>query len=145
MDYTPRQIIAMVREGFKHEVLSSKTVWLCASCYSCTVECPKEIKITDVMYALKRAAIESGYNPNNFPTSALASGFFSQVKANGRSSEGPLLLKVFLKTNPLKLFGNAMLGWKLFKRGRMSMKTEKIKDRKNFAKIMNGKVKEVAA
>jgi hypothetical protein len=38
-----------------------------------------------------------------------------------------------------------MLGWKLFKRGRMSMKTEKIRDRKNFAKILNGKAKEVAA
>ena len=37
MDYTPRQIIAMIREGFREEVLNSVTIWLCASCYSCTV------------------------------------------------------------------------------------------------------------
>ena len=45
MDYTPRQIIAMIRAGFRSEVLSSYTTWLCASCYACAVECPKEIKI----------------------------------------------------------------------------------------------------
>jgi quinone-modifying oxidoreductase subunit QmoC len=146
MDFTPRKIIAMVREGFKDEVLSSSTVWMCASCYSCTVECPKEIKITDVMYALKREAIAGGYYPKHFPTPALATSFFDQVKKNGRSSEGPLLVKVFLKTNPFKMFGNALLGWKLWKTGRMSMKSEKIKDRKGFAKLLNGleKVKEVA-
>src|ERR1700690_1813762 len=45
MDFTPRKIIAMVRAGFRDEVLSNHTVWICASCYSCTVECPKSIKI----------------------------------------------------------------------------------------------------
>ena len=39
MDYTPRKVIAMTREGFKEEVLNSLTIWLCASCYSCMVQC----------------------------------------------------------------------------------------------------------
>jgi heterodisulfide reductase subunit C len=146
MDYTPRKIIAMVREGFKEEVLSSSTVWLCASCYSCTVECPKQIKITDVMYALKREAIAGGYYPKRFPMPVLAEGFYSQVKKNGRNSEGPLLLKLFLKTNPFKLFGNMPLGWKLWKTGRISMKSEKIKDKAGFKNLLNGikKAKEAA-
>jgi quinone-modifying oxidoreductase, subunit QmoC len=146
MDYTPRQIIAMVREGFKDEVLSSSTVWMCASCYSCTVECPKQIKITDVMYALKREAIAGGYYPKRFPMPVLAESFYNLVKKNGRNSEGPLLLKLFLKTNPFKMFANMSLGWKLWKAGRISMKTEKIKDKIGFANLLNGmkKAKEVA-
>ena len=60
MDFTPRRIIAMVRAGFKEEVLRSFTIWLCSSCYSCTADCPREIKITDVMYALKQLAIKEG-------------------------------------------------------------------------------------
>ncbi|HZP02835.1 MAG TPA: 4Fe-4S dicluster domain-containing protein, partial [Terriglobia bacterium] len=40
MDYTPRRLIHMAREGFKRDVLQSFTIWLCTSCYSCTVECP---------------------------------------------------------------------------------------------------------
>ncbi|MBZ0203742.1 MAG: 4Fe-4S dicluster domain-containing protein [Ignavibacteria bacterium] len=136
MDYTPRKIIQMVREGFKTEVLNSSTVWLCASCYACTVECPKGIKITDVMYALKREAISGGYKHKNFPASVLASNFFSQVLNNGRNSEGPLLLKIYLKTNPFMLFKNMMLGFKLWRRGRISMKTEHIKDKKALKKLL---------
>ena len=52
MDFTPRRVIAMTRAGFEKEVLSNNTVWLCASCYACSVDCPKQIRITDVMYAL---------------------------------------------------------------------------------------------
>jgi heterodisulfide reductase subunit C len=146
MDFTPRKIIQMVREGFRNEVLSSSTVWLCASCYSCTVECPKGIKITDVMYALKREAIESGYYPKRFPTSVLANNFFKQVLNNGRNSEGPLLLKMYLKTNPLILFKNMALGYKLWKNGRLSLKTEKIKHKGDLKKLLDGveKAREVA-
>jgi heterodisulfide reductase subunit C len=148
MDYTPRKIIQMVREGFKDDVLKSSTIWLCASCYSCTVECPKGIKITDVMYALKREAIETGHYPKRFPTPVLAGSFFDQVLNNGRNSEGPLLLKMYLKTNPFIMFKNMILGFKLWKTGRLSLKTERIKDKKNLARLLSSVEKsreEVAA
>ena len=35
----------------------SRTIWLCASCYACTTRCPAGIKITDIIYALKRLAM----------------------------------------------------------------------------------------
>lgn len=145
MDYTPRKIIAMVREGFKEEVLRSSTVWLCASCYSCTVECPKSIKITDVMYALKREAITGGYAPEKFPTPALAESFFKQVKLNGRNSEGPLMMDVYMKTGIFKAFSNVKMAFKLWKNGRLSMKSEKIANRKDISKLLDSieKVKEV--
>ncbi len=136
MDYTPRRIIAMVREGFRAEVLNSQTVWLCASCYACTCDCPRGIKITDVMYAIKREAIEQGVYPKRFPTPVLANAFFNQVMKDGRSSEGKLMMKVFLGTNPFKAFGNMLLGMKLFFTGRISMKSERIKDRKSLKALL---------
>ena len=75
MDLTPRRLIHMAREGFKRDVLESFTIWLCTSCYSCTVECPRRIRVTDVMYALKRRAIEDGVYPRRFPIPVLASEF----------------------------------------------------------------------
>ena len=39
-------------------VVKSNTIWLCTSCYYCTVRCPAGIKITDLMYELKRMAIK---------------------------------------------------------------------------------------
>jgi heterodisulfide reductase subunit C len=126
MDLTPRRVVAMTRAGFKKEVLESNTIWLCASCYSCTVECPKGIKITDIMYALKRCAIAEGVYPKHFPTPVLAKEFFSKVRKTGRSNEGQIATAMILKTNPLKFLKKIPLGLKLLLRGRMSLFTEKM-------------------
>jgi quinone-modifying oxidoreductase, subunit QmoC len=124
MDFTPRRIIAMVRAGFKDEILNSTTIWLCASCYSCTCECPKEIKITDVMYALKQEAMAQRKYPPRFPLPVLAREFFRSVMRTGRNSEGPLMVKLFLKTNPFGMLKNSLLALRLLRTGRMSLREE---------------------
>jgi len=121
MDYTPRRIIAMTRAGFKAEVLNSHTIWLCASCYNCTVNCSKQIRITDVMYALKRRAIQEGIHAKRFPIPILAREFFNCVMRYGRNHESELLVRLYLKTNPFAMLKQAMLGLKLFLRGRMPL------------------------
>jgi len=126
MEHTPRQIIAMTRAGFKKEVLSSNTIWLCASCYACTVDCPKEIKITDVMYALKQRAIKEGVYPKGFPVPVLAREFYDMVKKHGRQSEGPLVMRVYMKTNPFRALGMAAMGLKLFFQKRIGLGQDSI-------------------
>lgn len=121
MDHTPRRIIAMTRAGFKREVLASNTIWLCASCYSCTVDCPKQIHITEVMYALKRDAIESGVYPRRFPIPILAREFCAGVRRGGRSNEAQLLVRAFLKSAPWKLVANAPLALRLMSRNRLPL------------------------
>ncbi|HEY6952571.1 MAG TPA: 4Fe-4S dicluster domain-containing protein [Bacteroidota bacterium] len=137
MDFTPRKVIAMTREGFKEEVLNSLTIWLCASCYSCMVQCPRQIHITDVMYALKREAIANGYVPKGLPIPVLAKAFFNQVLRNGRNTESWLLVNLYMRTNPFKMFREAILGLKLFLAGRMSLKPDRIKGRSDLKKILN--------
>lgn len=137
MDYTPRRIISMVREGFKEESLNSLTIWLCASCYSCTVQCPRQIHITDVMYTLKREAIARGVYPKRYPIPVLARGFFNLVRSFGRNSEALLLLRLYLNTNPFGMFRNAKLGWKLFRRGRMPVIPERIKGTAGLRRLLD--------
>ena len=119
MDHTPRQLIGMLREGFKQEVVESFAIWLCASCYECTVLCPAGIKVTDVMYALKRIAIREGIYPRRFPIPILAKEFIEMLKGNGRSNEFWLVLRVMLKTAPMKLLTSWPLGLRLMQHGRM--------------------------
>ncbi len=126
MEHTPRKIMALTRAGFRKEVLTSNTIWLCASCYACVVECPKQISITDVMYALKRTAIEAKVYPKHFPVPVLAREFFRSVRRTGRSNEFWIVLRMFLQTNPLHLLGNGLMGLRLMLRGRMSPKVEKM-------------------
>ncbi len=140
MDYTPRKIIAMVRAGFRQEVLSNRTVWLCASCYQCTVECPKGIKITDVMYALKREAIENKIHLKRFPVPIMAKAFFNEVRRRGRISEVYLLIRYYFNYNIFRMLGYTSLGLKLFVKGRISLFEKGMKNKKNLQALLNDKV-----
>lgn len=142
MDFTPRKIIMMVREGFSEDALNSLTIWICASCYSCTVDCPKNIQITNVMYALKREAIERGIYPKKFPIPILSREFFKQVRKFGRNSETRLVINMYLNSNPFNMLKMAKMGIKLLKTGRMSLKQEMIKDRTHLLKMID-KIKQL--
>jgi len=137
MDYTPRRIMNLARSGFKKEVLSSLTIWLCSSCYACTVQCPKQIKITDIMYALKQRAIREKMYPKGFPIPVLAREFFSMVRSMGRTTESRLVLNLFLKTNWFKLVGMSSLGLGLVRGGRFSLKSESIRQREQVQRILD--------
>ena len=75
MDYTPRRLMHLSREGFKEEVLGSSSIWLCTACYACMVNCPKKINVTHLLYALKRRAIEEGRYPRRFAIPVMAKQF----------------------------------------------------------------------
>jgi len=127
MDYTPRQIMELTRSSFKNEVLSCFTIWLCASCYSCSVECPREIRITDIMYELKQRAIKEGVYPKKFPIPVLAQEFTKMVKRNGRITELMLVMNLFRKTSFFAALGNWRMGLDLLKTRRLSPAVERIK------------------
>ncbi len=137
MDHTPRQLMALTRAGFKREVLGSVTIWLCASCYACTVDCPKEIRITDIMYELKQRAIREGVYPKRFPIPVLAREFASMVRKHGRITELLLVMRLFLKTNWLAALGNWRMGIGLMRTGRLSLKTESIQRRQELARMLD--------
>jgi len=137
MDYTPRQVMALTRGDFKNEVLRSVTIWLCASCYACAVECPRAIRITDIMYELKQRAIQEGIYPKRFPIPVLARKFSEMVRKNGRITEMLLVMKLFLATNPWAAMGNWRMGLDLLRTGRLSLASEKIEHREDLARMLD--------
>jgi len=61
--YNPRKIIRMALFGMKKEVLSSQFIWLCSSCYTCYERCPQDVRIPELMNAIKNIAAREGYLP----------------------------------------------------------------------------------
>jgi len=122
MDHSPRQLFALIRCGMRDEVLNSNTPWTCASCYTCYVRCPKEIKITDVMYALKRISMKEGKaTPETRPARVMAEVFEDLVNKYGRNSERDLMRRVYLKgTGVGRAFRDGPTGFKLWRLGRLS-------------------------
>ncbi len=136
MDHSPRQVMELTRSDFKHEVLSSLTIWLCASCYACTCECPRQIRITDIMYELKQRAIKEKVYPKRFTIPVLAQEFTKMVKSHGRVNETLLASIMFMKTDPLAALGMSGLGLALMRTGRFSIMPESIEGREQIARIL---------
>jgi heterodisulfide reductase subunit C len=59
--FNARRIIRMALLGLRKEVLQSEFIWLCSTCYTCYERCPKDVKITEVMNAIKNIAVREGY------------------------------------------------------------------------------------
>jgi heterodisulfide reductase subunit C len=137
MDITPRETVALFRAGHLEDILHSRTIWLCASCYYCRVRCPSGILVTDMLYALKRLAMESKIYPPKFPVYALSNAFISNIYKYGRNFELGLALKYFLKADPKKLLSNANFGLTLFRKGRMSVLPKSIKKVKEVRAIID--------
>ena len=136
MDITPREVIALFRAGEIETILASRTIWICASCYACTVRCPQGVMVTDILYALKRLAMENKMFPRRFPVHALSRSFVGITNRFGRSYEPGLILAYFLKTNPFKLLGMLPLFLKLAPKGRIGFLPRKIKGSRNFSRIL---------
>jgi len=135
MDFTPREIIAAFRAGMLDRVLRSNTVWMCASCYGCTVRCPAGIKLTDIMYELKRLGIKYRIYPRGVSAPALSRTFVNLVDRYGRNPEPMLLVKFFAKTNPLGLLRLLPLALRFLSHGRSQLWTRKVKGLTQLRKI----------
>ena len=61
--YDPRKIIRMMILGMDKEVLQSELIWLCSGCYSCYELCPRDVKLTNVMGAIRQIAVKQGFLP----------------------------------------------------------------------------------
>jgi len=136
MDYSPRHIIAMVRAGLSHDVLSSNTMWVCASCYLCTVRCPRNVKITELMHALESIALQHGLSNRETYTPTMYKTFVDSIMRSGRVHELGFMIKFYLKSNLFRAFKNAPLGIKLLSHGRLSLKPERIKGLEQLKTIL---------
>jgi heterodisulfide reductase subunit C len=66
--YNPRRIIHMAVLGLREAVLSSDFIWLCSTCYACYERCPQDVRITELMHAIKNIAVREGHIHPSFRT-----------------------------------------------------------------------------
>jgi heterodisulfide reductase subunit C len=135
MEETPRQIFAMIRAGMRDKVLESHTIWTCASCYQCANRCPQEIKVTEVMYMLKRMAIREKRKRSK-KAGALSRTFVSLVNKNGRNHETSLMVRFMLAANPMGAVSAAPIGLSLYTHSRLPLFGKKVRNIDGLRKIV---------
>lgn len=136
MDISPRQLIALFRAGEMEAIMKSRTIWICASCYACTTRCPSGIKITDIMYALKRTAMEKDQKSNAPQVQVLATLFVENLRSYGRLHEGTLIRKYYTRTGITKLLGFVPLVMKMYQTKRLALFPKRIKAYQSLSRIV---------
>ena len=94
MDLLPNQVLRHIQYGHRERVLGSKTIWICASCYTCSVRCPNDIDIAKIMDTLRHLAIRSGSKPGEKDIPLFHSLFLEEIKSKGRIHELSLILQI---------------------------------------------------
>lgn len=136
MDHTPRQVFAMIRTGMKKDVLGSLTPWMCSSCYECTVKCPAQIKITEIMYALKRTSIKEGLMNPDSDVHRFYTLFTEIVGKYGRIHELMLLMRYMMFHHPVSMMSQLPVGLRMMMTGAMQLQPHRLKNTESFQKIV---------
>ena len=136
MDYTPRMTILLTKAGHRDTVLAANTMWICASCYLCTVRCPAGVEITNFMHALESLAARHGVRNGRPAALKLHNAFMDSIKKNGRVHELGMMLDFYRHSNPISAIKALPVGLALFAKGRLSLRPHKIKAAKQLAAII---------
>ena len=70
MDMHPRKIMRMVQLGLAENLESINTCWICASCHTCNVMCPRGVDLPRVMEALRLISLRKNrdyIDPSKLP------------------------------------------------------------------------------
>lgn len=135
MDLMPNAVMRNVQLGLRERVLGCKTIWLCASCETCTTRCPQEIDIARVMDTLREISLQSGLaNPAMKDVTYFHEVFLRSVRKNGRLYEAGMMISYKIG-RPAHLFEDSVTGMQIVAKGKLPFWPHKIKKRSEVEQI----------
>jgi heterodisulfide reductase subunit C2 len=131
-DYPVSMVMRLLQAGQKETILSSKAIWLCATCETCTTRCPCEIDVAEIMDCLRVIARrENKVSEKDIKT--FYDSFLDSMKSHGRIYEMGILLSYNLRSG--HLMTDADLGPKVMEKGKIHFFPKNIKGRDKVAQI----------
>jgi len=127
MDVMPNQVMRAVQLGLKDEVLRSETIWVCASCQTCTTRCPNDIDIAHLMDSLRQISRQDKVAVSEPRIVKFHDAFLDSVRRHGRVFELGMVGRY--KLTAMDPFGGAKVGAQMFKKGKLKLLPSNIKAR----------------
>ena len=123
MDYLPNQITRFAQLGMISKVMKSSTIWICASCQTCSVRCPRGIDLAKIMDALRILAKREGKVPKEQIAPLFDAVFLGTVEKRGRLHELSLITKLNIASG--RPFKDISLLPTMLKKGKIKFRAEK--------------------
>jgi heterodisulfide reductase subunit C len=122
MDIIPHEVIHKIQLGLIDELINSDTIWVCASCITCTARCPNDIDIAHVMDTLRHLSVKRGVKVSQKQAPIFHKAFMSNIRNLGKMHEMTMALDFTLKSAGLKgLIAQSKLGMNLLFKGKMKL------------------------
>ncbi len=132
MDLLPHQLMRLLQLGEIQTALRSRTIWVCASCQTCTSRCPNDIDIAGVIDSCRHsAAIEGEVSQKNIRL--FHKIFLNQIRRLGRIHELSMLARYKLFSG--ELLTDIPLGAKMLAKGKLKILPNRIKGRQALQKL----------
>lgn len=119
MDLKPTQLMHAIQLGLKDVVYNSKTMWLCASCHTCSARCPQDVDIAEVMDTVKIMMMREKKRPKVPDVLKLSKCFVQNLKWFGRMYELGMVGMLKLRTG--KFTQDMAMGMKMLKKGKFNL------------------------
>ncbi len=118
MDILPNQLFRHIQYGHTDKVLTANSIWLCASCQTCSTRCPNSIDIAKVMDTLRSISARSGAASGEKKISSFHKFFLNLTKYTGRTWEPGFSIYELMNGGI-----GGFMGWglKAFLRGRLGI------------------------
>ncbi len=133
MDVQPNQVLRLIQINDPEALLRCSTIWICASCQTCSVRCPEEIDIAKIMDSLRKLALEAKIPVGEEKVVKFDEIFLDSIRKRGRVHELELVMRYNLALR--QPFKDAHLGPVMFSRGKLGLLGHRIKE--------VGKIKEI--
>jgi heterodisulfide reductase subunit C len=141
MDILPNQLLRLLQLGRLEKAMAAGAIWECVSCVTCTTRCPKSVDCAGVLDALRQLSIEHDVaSPAQRRTILFQQTFLDNIRRNGRLAELDLVRKFktqgFLDDLSVpQLFKDALLGPQMLRRGKLHLRSRRVRDRKLVDRI----------
>ncbi len=140
-DYSASRLMRLIQAGQKETVLSSKALWMCASCETCTQRCPNNIDVAKILETCRHMARREGKG-GVFAVKTFWDSFLTSVGLNGKVHEIGLMVLYMLRTG--RFWTDVDLAPKALPKGKMSILPHRAEGRQEVADILR-RFKEGAA
>ncbi len=132
-DFTVSQVMRLIQTGQKDAALSSRAIWMCASCETCTQRCPNNIDVAtimDICRHMSRRERKGGV----YAVKSFLDSFLTTVGLFGRTHEVGLMALFMAKTG--RFWTDLTLAPKVLPKGKMAFKPHSIAGRQEVADIL---------
>ena len=123
-DFKPHELVRMVQTNLHGPVLSSRFIWECTSCHTCSTRCPQQVDPAGMMDALREMSRALGAAPRSTVVPVFNQIFLDAVRDRGRIFELGLMIQFKLRTR--RFFEDADKGRIMYRKGKLALSAPQV-------------------